>query len=179
MAESSSSSSEVNVAVGDEVGLWQRKTHTVMYGRVAAFIDATQKFVVEYHNGSSVNVSKKWLLERISEAKNNGNSNGNGNANSKSSIAPSNLSQEFMAAKKAATFAKLEQRHAQRKEQADARKAADAAKADPSENPKVFWADFNAKLEQAGQMIDDCVATHTKKLRRVAAKKQIAAISGA
>ena len=147
--------------VGDEVGLWQRKAQVVLHGTIASFDEATKKFKVDYSNGTSVTVSAKWLEERIAEASN----------------APT-VSADTLQARKAATFARLQQRHEERRALAEARKQAEEAKADPTEKPAVFWAEFNAKLEKAESMITTCVETHTKKLKRSAAKKEISAISG-
>ena len=106
---------------------------------------------------------------------------GGGGSHGDSSVALSTQAEDheaMMKAKREATFRRMHERHAKRQLKKEERRAAEAAKADPSESPEAFWNDFSAMLENADKQITVCVATHTAKLKRAQAKKQISAIAG-
>ena len=164
--------------------IWQRKTSMALPGVIQSFDPVTKKYQVDYTHkraGSAIHVSGEWLQARIAEAAAKmavstssvpvavvGDSSGDGDLDGG----------DAMSAIRNATFRRLQERHAQREVNKQARKAAAAKKLDPSESPKVFWKDFGERLDAAENMIKQCVDKHTVKLKRAAAKREISAISG-
>jgi hypothetical protein len=153
---------EAELKVGDEVALWQRKTLVVRQGVLKSWDDVAKQFVVRYDNGATATASREWLVERMAEARN-----------------PPIVAEEAVEAKRAAAFARLQGRHEQRKAEAAARREADQAHVDPTESAAAFWAELTPLLDSTGALIAKSVATHTVKLKRTAARKEISDIAGA
>ena len=82
-------------------------------------------------------------------------------------------------AKREVAFRRLRQREEERKKAVEERKKLTQAKADPRENPTVFWEELNETLQSAEELVRKFVDAHTVKLKRTKAKKEITAISGA
>jgi hypothetical protein len=172
MSDATSSSDTAELAVGVVVSLWQRKTRLALNGVIAGYDEGSKKFQIDYHNNTTVHVSREWLEERIREARDNEAAGGGENASSGGGGGGVDAIRE-------ATFRRLQERHSQREKDKQARQEAEAARSDPKESPARFWEEFSARLATAEKLIKEFVASHTRKLKRAAAKNDISEISGA